>query len=49
MYEMDSFLSETLPMLALHYRREALKQLEKNNPWLKTFRSAHPDLKEARN
>ncbi|EON69659.1 hypothetical protein W97_08940 [Coniosporium apollinis CBS 100218] len=42
------FLTELLPELALHYRREALKEPEEKCPWLKPFRSAQPDLNEAR-
>ena len=49
-YEISSnkFASEILPQLALHYRREALYELEGKCPWLKVFKSVEPDFNEAR-
>jgi hypothetical protein len=42
------FATQTLPQLAIHYRREALKELEEKCPWPKPFTSAQPDWNEAR-
>jgi len=44
----ERFACQTLPQLALHYRRETLKELEGKSPWLKAFTSAQPDWTEAR-
>jgi hypothetical protein len=41
-------LGETLPQLARHYHREALKELEDSCPWLKLMTSMQPDLSQVR-
>lgn len=46
--ETRNFATQILPLLALHYRREELNELERNYPWLKAFRSVHPNFNEAR-
>ena len=46
--EYKNFLSYILPQLPLHYRREALENLEQKSPWLKTLASAEPDLISAK-
>ena len=44
----EEFAIEILPQHALHYRREALYELEGKCPWLKVFTSVEPDFNEAR-
>ena len=45
----QTFVLETLPLLARHYRREALNDIESRSEWLKTFTSREPDFDAARN
>lgn len=47
--QVREFAEEILPLLALHYRREALNKLESRSEWLKAFTSRQPDLEDARN
>jgi len=49
-YKIDSetFATQTLPQLALHYHREALKELEGKCLWLQTLTSPDPDWTTAR-
>lgn len=47
--QVQEFAVETLPLLARHYRREALNELENRSEWLKAFTSRQPDFEDARN
>ena len=39
----QTFLTQTLPQLAFHYRRKALEELEQKSSWLQTLATAKPD------
>ena len=45
----ESFAVRKLPLLARHYRREALNEIKIRVEWLKVFTSAQPNFEEARN
>ena len=46
--QVQAFAVETVPLLARHYRREALNELESRSEWLKGFTSRQPDFEDAR-
>lgn len=43
------FVEEKLPLLARHYHRDALNELESRSKWLKAFTSRQSDFEDARN
>lgn len=47
--QVGEFASKILPLLARHYRREALDELESRSEWLKASSSTQPDLEDAGN